>query len=189
MAAVGLDLAQCGVGGAGPTGNRRTRFERQLFGQRDQRMGRAFHVFRVRAMGCPAVNVRHLVFADLGPPGAALIADVAAGVVMDHHPLPDPRNVPINPRPDRYDDPAGLVSGDYGSAVAHRLVRFALGQFAKRPVVARCAVGVQITAAKTRCLDLDDHFARPWRRIVELHDLDPLVSGKCHTPHIALPLH
>jgi hypothetical protein len=107
-------------------------------------------------------------------PDLAHLALLAAAVVVDHHPLADRRLGLGDGRAARHDLAARLVAAD---------VRRAL--LADTP---RRAVAVQVAAAHTGRLHLDDDLARPRIRVCKVHELDLAVTREVDTLHrIVLP--
>src|SRR5439155_262153 len=120
---------------------------------------------------------RHAVYGDagaaeLGPADAAMLAAAAALVVMVHHALTDQRG--IDAGADGSDDAAWFVTRDDGAAGAEP---------ERGSGVARGAIGMQIAAAHTRRLHLQNDFAGSGCRIGELLDLELAIAEEHDAAH------
>src|SRR5215217_7041458 len=129
-------------------------------------------------MGVVAVDQHRLLLAELRPARAAMVANCAALVVMHHDPLPDLGLRGADPRPDRGDDAAGLVTAD-GRLARRR-------KPAGRAAASRPAILVQVAAAHAGGLHLDDDLALARGRIGELHQLELALAGKDNPAHSTL---
>ena len=98
-------------------GNRCTRLVGQRLGQRHQGVGGHFHVGRMAAVTGYSIDDES-VSAELGPPGAAMVADPAPAVVMAHDAPAGARLGLAHAFAHRGDDPARLVTRNYRPAVA-----------------------------------------------------------------------
>jgi hypothetical protein len=88
---------------------------------------------------------------------------------MDHDAGADLGNAAVRPGPDRDDDAGRFVSAD--DLVGDVLI---------------AAVEMQVTAAETGPLDLDDRLAWPGRRVWKVEELDSPTAPKHHASHHVL---
>ncbi len=171
--------AQCAIGGARSARDRRTGGERQLVGQRHQRVGRHLQILRVPAMRVGAVDLHRDLLAKLLPAGAAMIALRAALVVVHHHPLADACLLRIHARADGEDHTARLVPGDHRIGVLRKPGGGALAAF-------RTTVLVQVAAAHARGFHFDNHLVGARGGIGKFHQFELAFSGEHHAAHLFL---
>jgi hypothetical protein len=130
-------------------------------------------------MGVVAVDLDRHFLTELLPSRSAVAALRAALIVMHHYTLTNARLACVDPRAQRDDDTARLMTGDDGIRIH--------GQSGRLRPTLRSPVLMQIAAAHPGRLHLDHDVLRPRRGVIELHQFELASARKHHALHGSLP--